>query len=103
MSRRVSDSATIRRAVSGPARCRILATAASSTFAGSPVLGCANPSPMSVELALALSRSFTCLRKSETTNPSRATGTVQRNTVCRVSAYAWARGAVCPAGSACTA
>ncbi len=86
MSRRVSDSATMRRAVSGPARRRIPATADSRTFAGSPVLGWAKPSPMSVELARALSRSFTCFRKSETTNPSRATGTVHRKTVWRVSA-----------------
>ena len=60
--------------------------------------GEAKPSPMSVEPARALSRSGTCLRKSATTKPTAATGTVQRNTVCRVSAYASMIGAAAVGG-----
>ena len=47
----------------------------------SAVDGDAKPSPMSVDPMRALSRSSTCLRKSATTNPRTATGTVHRNTV----------------------
>ncbi len=104
MSSRVSEPSTIPRAVSAPMFRTSLPTASSSSLAESPeaVAGEPNPSPMSVDPARALSRSRTCLRKSATTNPNTATGTVYRNTVCRACAYASITGAATAGSSWCT-
>ncbi len=92
----------IRRAVSSSVLPMIFPTDASRVRLLLASCGEAKPSPMSVEPARALSRNGTCLRNRATTKPRTATGTVHRNTVWMVSAYASTMGADAGAGSRCT-